>query len=101
MVMITSIILAAFLALGIMFSLGKGSGIISAFSGRKDEQEDGADGNRQTKLMGALMRSCAGCMLVALIGCVTETDWLKGAGYGLLAVCAVIFGIIDYIRTKK
>ena len=101
MVMITAVILAVFLALGIMFSLGKGSGIISAFSGKREETEDGADGNKQTKTMGALMLSCAGCMLLALIGSVTETAWLTGAGYGLLAVCAAVFGIIDYTRTKK
>ena len=101
MVMITAVILAAFLALGITFSLGKGSGIISVFSGKKEEPEEGYDSDKQTKLMGAAMLSCTGCMLIALIGCVTDTAWLTGTGYGLLAVCAVVFGIIDYMRTKK
>lgn len=98
---IPAVLLAAFLALGIVFSQGKGSGFITAFSGKTGRQDEGYDEKRQTKLMGAAMLSCAGCMLIALIGKLTGSGWLYTGGFCLLIPCAIVFGIIDYMNTNK
>ena len=92
---IPAVIMAAFLAVGIPLSLGKGSEFITSFSGKKEQQKDGFDAERQTKLMGSLMLACAGCMLIALIGKLAGFGWLHTAGYCLLVPCAVVFTVID------
>ena len=97
---IPAVLLAAFLVLGIVFSQGKGAGIVTAFSGKTGRQDEGYDEKRQTKLMGAAMLSCAGCMLIALIGKLISAGWLYTGGFCLLIPCALVFGIIDYMNTK-
>ncbi len=95
------VMFAAFLALSIVFSRGKGSFLIAGYNTMSKEEKAKYDEKKLLKHMSGMMLSCAVCMLIAIVGMLLGAVWLETAGYCLIIPCGIVFAILANIRTKK
>ena len=91
------IVLTLFLALGILFSFGKGSFLIAGYNTMSKEEKAGYDEKKLLKTMSHMMFSFAVCTAVGLIGESLKVKWLGTLGFVLIVPCLVFF----LIRVNK
>lgn len=89
---------ASFLALGVVFSRGKGSSLIAGYNTASPEEKAKYDEKKLCKAMSRLMFVLALCWLVIALSDLCRTMWLLWLGLGLF-VAAAIGGCV-YIDRK-
>ncbi len=88
--LIASILAAAVcLALGVLFSLGKGAFLIAGYNTASETEKRTIDEKKLCKLTGRLMFVLAGCMLFPICGVLFHVPALYGVGFVLFAAVAV------------
>ncbi len=92
-----SIILALFLALGILFASGKGAFLIAGHNTTSKEEKARYDEKKLLKTMSRMMFSFAVCTAIGLIGEILKAKWLVTLGFVLIVPCLVFF----LIRVNK
>ncbi len=80
-----------FLALGVIFALGKGAFLIAGYNVMSKEEKARYDEKKMLKNMSIMMFICAACMAVGFIGALVEKQWLITTGFCLLIPCIVYF----------
>ena len=80
-----------FLALGVIFALGKGAFLIAGYNVMSKEEKARYDEKKMLKNMSIMMFICAACMAVGFIGALVEKQWLITTGFCLLISCIVYF----------
>lgn len=80
-----------FLALGVIFALGKGAFLIAGYNIMSKEEKARYDEKKMLKNMSIMMFICAACMAVGFIGALVEKQWLITTGFCLLIPCIVYF----------
>ena len=80
-----------FLLLGILFFRGKGGFLIAGWNTMSPEERARYDEKAVFRNMSALMFSCAGCMVLLLLGEVLDLETLNWIGALLLIFCVVFF----------
>lgn len=80
-----------FLLLGVLFFRGKGGFLIAGWNTMSPEERARYDEKAVFRNMSALMFSCAGCMVLLLLGEVLDLEILNWIGALLLVFCVVFF----------
>lgn len=90
-----------FLLFGILFSAGKGGFLIAGWNTMSPEERARYDEKAVFRNMSALMFSCAGCMVLLLLGEVLNLEALNWAGALLLIPCVIFFVVRVNTAGKK
>lgn len=99
MLIISCIVMASFVLLGIVFSCGKGSFLIAGYNTSSPEEKVKYDEKALCKAMGLLMFAFAACTGVMALSDVFDHIAFLWIGFALLIIVA-ISGVI-YINTSK
>lgn len=89
---------ASFLALGVVFSRGKGSSLIAGYNTASPAEKAKYDEKKLCKAMSRLMFVLALCWLVIALSALCQTMWLLWLGLGLFV--AVSIGGCMYVDRK-
>jgi nitrate reductase NapE component len=98
---VQGILTLLFLALGIVFALGKGAFLVAGDNTMSKEEKAGFDEKKLLKNMSILFFCCTACMAVGFVGALLDRIWLLDLGYGLLVLFAVYFAIRINQVSKK
>ena len=90
-----------FLLLGILFFRGKGGFLIAGWNTMSPEERARYDEKAVFRNMSALMFSCAGCMVLLLLGEALKVEALSWAGALLLIPCVIFFVVRVNTAGKK
>ena len=91
------VITGLFVALGIIFALGKGAKLIAGYNTASEEEKSKTDEKKLLKAMSVFMFVLAGCFFVTALSQVFHTKSLIWIGQALFAV-SLIVGLI-YMNT--
>ena len=91
------VIAALFIALGIVFALGKGAGLIAGYNTASSEEKANTDEKKLLRAMSIFMFVLAGCFLISASSEVFHVKLLIWIGQGSF-VAALIAGLI-YLNT--
>ncbi len=93
------VIVGAFILLGIVFSQGKGAGLIAGYNTAPSAKKAEYDEKALCHFMGKLMFALAGCWLIIAISEIFKITILFWLGLGLFF--AVITAGVIYMNTGK
>ena len=93
------LVTASFLALGIVFSRGKGSSLIAGYNTASPEEKAKYDEKKLCKAMSRLMFVLALCWLVIALSALCQAMWLLWLGLGLFVAAAI--GGCMYVDRKS
>ena len=94
-------VLLLFLALGVVFALGKGQGIIAGYNTASAREREKIDEKKLLRIMRNGMFALAGCTAVSLIGLLTGIRPILYAGFVLFIVTIVVLVIRANTGTRK
>ena len=86
-------IIALFVGLGIVLSMGKGAFLIAGYNTASKEERAKYDEGALCRFMGKLMFLLAACWIPVTIGGVLEIGWLLGAGLAVF-LATILVGIL-------
>ena len=93
--------IALFLILGILFQQGKGKGLIAGYNVMSERERAQYDEKKLMKIMSRGMFCFAGCMALSLAGALLHRSQLVSAGFGILAVAAIVLVILSNTKAKR
>lgn len=91
------IVIGIFVLLGILFSLGKGAGLIAGFNTSSAAEKAKFDKIKLCKFMGKLMYALAVCWMVIAASDVFQKMSLRWVGYSLFMI--VLIAAVVYMNT--
>jgi len=91
------ILIAVFVVLGIVFSMGKGSFLIAGYNTMKKERRQQYDVQALCRFMGRMMFALAFCMALWLLGDLWGREWL--ITLGIILFVGVILFMLVYVNT--
>ena len=97
---VQGIMTLVFLALGVVFALGRGAWMIAGYNTMSDEEKAKFDEKKLLKNMSRMMFCCAACTALGLVGTLTGTHWLVTLSFCLIAVVIIFFIIRVNTKTK-
>ena len=89
-----------FLALGVLFALGKGGFLIAGWNVMSPEEKARCDEKAVFRNMSALMFCVAGCLALMLLGEALKLAWLPLLGQLALIPIVIVF-VIRINRSEK
>ena len=90
-----------FLILGVLFRQGKGKGLIAGYNTMSERERARYDETKLMKIMSRGMFSFACCMALSLAGVLLHRAQLVSAGFGLLAVAAIVLVVLINTKAKR
>lgn len=86
-------ILVLFFLLGLLFSSGRGAGLIAGYNTMSAREKEKYDKKKLCKAMAKLMFALAACWAVLAAGLISQVKWLHWVGVALF-LATVIIGVI-------
>ena len=93
LILIHSVVIAVFVLLGILFSLGKGTGLIAGYNTSSSYEKAKYDETALCRFMGRFMFVLAACWVLALLSAVLGKMALLWIGQALFLII-IIVGVI-------
>ena len=93
MLLVSLLVAALFILLGVLFASGKGAGLIAGYNTLSPREKEKYDQKKLCRNMSKLMFALGACFVVASLGEVFHTRALYWIGLALFLV-AVILGVI-------
>ena len=93
LILIHSVIIAVFVLLGLLFSAGKGAGLIAGYNTSSPQKKAKYDEKALCRFMGRFMFVLAACWVLALLSAVSGRMALLWIGQALFIVI-IITGVI-------
>ena len=94
-------VLLLFLALGVVFSRGKGQWLIAGYNTMSEKEREKVDEKKLLRLMRNGMFALAGCIAVGLIGLLTGIRLLLPGSFALFLIVIVVIAVRANTGTKK
>ena len=94
-------VILLFVFLSVLFQQGKGENLIAGYNTMSEAERARFDRNKLMKIMSRGMISFALCMALSLAGVILHSKQLVSAGFGLLALAAIVLVILSNTKTKR
>ncbi|MGF2617787.1 DUF3784 domain-containing protein [Rossellomorea vietnamensis] len=94
---VTFIIIALFIVLGLFLLNGKGAFLIAGYNTMPKEEKEQYDEQALCRFMGKMMFALSFCMLFWPVSELLDAQWLFALGLGLFL--AVVLYIVVYVNT--